>query len=184
MSQTSDRALVKQTQAGHTEAYGELVQRYQNTVFNVCYRLLGERRDAEDLTQEAFIRAFQRLASYDTERHFGPWIRRVAANLCYNHIKSVAPPHLLLDEERDLPDNNLEVGPEADRIYVENKEYLREAISSLPAQYRMVIELRHYQELSYAEISAELDLSLSDVKSHLFRARKQLAKRLKKHEFA
>ncbi|MBW8010551.1 MAG: sigma-70 family RNA polymerase sigma factor [Chloroflexi bacterium] len=184
MSQTSDRALVKQTRAGQTEAYGELVQRYQNTVFNVCYRLLGERRDAEDLTQEAFIRAFQRLASYDLERHFGPWIRRMAANLCYNHLKIAASPHHLLDEERDYPANTQKSSPEVERIYVENKEFLREVITSLPAHYRMAIELRHYQELSYAEISAELNLPLSDVKSHLFRARKQLAKRLKIHEFA
>ena len=91
MSQPSDGSLVSETQRGETEAFGELVRRYQNSVFNVCFRMLTERRDAEDLTQETFMRAYQRLGSFDKERAFGPWIRRVAANLCLNHIKALKP---------------------------------------------------------------------------------------------
>src|SRR5690349_23941862 len=102
MPDPSDQDLVRLTRAGQPEAFGDLVRRYQASVFNVCYRLLGERASAEDLAQEAFIRAHARLAQYDLARPFGPWIRRVAANLCLNHLadrKSSVP----LDEERDRP---------------------------------------------------------------------------------
>ena len=179
MSQPSDGSLVSQTQRGETEAFGELVRRYQNSVFNVCYRMLAERRDAEDLTQETFIRAYQRLGSFDKERSFGPWIRRVAANLCLNHIKAQKPAAILLDDERDYGAakgrNNLELKQELR----EEKGNIRDVILELPPNYRAAIELRHYQELSYKEIGLQLNIPISDVKSHLFRARQELAKRIR-----
>ncbi|MFQ5342877.1 MAG: RNA polymerase sigma factor [Anaerolineae bacterium] len=179
MADLSDRALVVRTRRGDVDAFGELVKRYQNPVFNVCFRLLGERQEAEDLTQECFVRAFQRLDSFDVDRPFGPWVRRVAANLCLNHLQRFAPARLPLDDEADFPQPATWANPEAVRERTERAEALRAAILTLPAHYRAVIELRHFQELSYAEISAELSIPLSDVKSHLFRARKQLARMLK-----
>ncbi len=179
MADLSDRALVLRTRRGEVDAFGELVQRYQNPVFNVCFRLLGERQEAEDLTQECFVRAFQRLDSFDVERPFGPWVRRVATNLCLNHLQRFAPARLSLDDEADFPQPATWANPEAVRERAERAEALRAAILTLPAHYRAVIELRHFQELSYAEIAAELGIPLSDVKSHLFRARKQLARMLK-----
>ena len=179
MSQPSDGSLVSQTQRGETEAFGELVRRYQNSVFNVCYRMLAERRDAEDLTQETFIRAYQRLGSFDKERAFGPWIRRVAANLCLNHIKAQKPATALIDDERDYQYETGEYNLEGKQQRSEEKGDIRAAILELPANYRAAIELRHYQEMSYKEISSQLNLPVSDVKSHLFRARKLLAKRIR-----
>ena len=88
MNAPSDRDLILRTKRGETEAFGELVTRYQTSVFNVCYRILHERGEAEDLAQEAFIRAYDRIHTFDIEREFGPWIRRVAANLCLNHLES------------------------------------------------------------------------------------------------
>jgi len=84
MPDPSDRDLALRARRGDAEAFGELVRRYQASVFNVCYRLLGERREAEDLAQEAFIRAYERLDTFDADLPFGPWMRRVAANLCLN----------------------------------------------------------------------------------------------------
>jgi len=179
MADPSDRDLVLRTRRGEVEAFGELVRRYQTSVFNVCYRLLGERREAEDLAQESFIRAFQRLDTFDIDRPFGPWVRRVAANLCLNYLQRFAPPHLPLDDEGNARLQATWADPEATRERAERAEALRAAILALPAPYRAVVELRHFQELSYAEISAELSIPLSDVKSHLFRARKQLARMLK-----
>src|SRR3989304_10198768 len=91
MDEASDRQLVARTRGGEADAFGELVGRYQNSVFNVCYRLLGDPAEAEDLAQEAFLRAFRRLASFDAERPFGPWMRRVAANLCLNMLQQRRP---------------------------------------------------------------------------------------------
>ena len=179
MAEIPDRHVVLQTRHGEVEAFGELVRRYQNAVFNVCYRMLGNRREAEDLAQESFIRAFQRLDTFDIERPFGPWMRRLAANLCLNHLQQRRPSNLPLDAETDLAAQAPWANPEAARERTERAEALRAAILELPAHYRAVIELRHFQELSYAEISDVLGIPLSDVKSHLFRARKQLARRLK-----
>jgi RNA polymerase sigma-70 factor (ECF subfamily) len=185
----SDHELALSALGGETEAFGELVQRYQASVFNVCYRLVGERREAEDLTQEAFIRAYQRFDLYDVERPIGPWVRRVAANLCLNRLQSQQAGRISLDEERELEDEQDRAtpvdadrpldNPEALRQQAETAEAVRQALLSLPPHYRVVVELRHFQELSYAEIADLLKIPISDVKSHLFRARQLLAKRLK-----
>ena len=174
MNTPTDRDLLLRARRGETEAYGELVTRYQTGVFNVCYRILHNRSDAEDLAQETFIRAYDRLYTFDLERDFSPWIRRVAANLCLNYLeaqKSVAE----LNEDRD-EDKTQSPGEQVE--VKERSEQIRTALASLPPHYRVVVELRHYQDLSYDEIANELEIPLSDVKSHLFRARKLLAEKL------
>jgi RNA polymerase sigma-70 factor (ECF subfamily) len=174
MNASSDRDLIVRARRGENDAFGELVTRYQTGVFNVCYRLLHELGEAEDLAQETFMRAYDRLHTFDLEREFGPWIRRIAANLCLNYLEArkVAAP---LDEERDADESQR---PEAMTEVRERGAQIRDALASLPPQYRVVVELRHYQELSYDEIANELNIPLSDVKSHLFRARKLLAEKL------
>ena len=174
MTAPTDRDLIQHTRRGDTAAFGMLVTRYQAGVFNVCYRILHERTDAEDMAQETFIRAYERLNTFDEEREFGPWIRRVAANVCLNQLESrrVTTP---LDEDRDADETQR---PEKQAEVRERSEQIRNALAALPPRYRVVVELRHYQELSYNEIAAELNISLSDVKSHLFRARKLLAEKL------
>ena len=174
MTAPTDRDLILRARRGDAEAYGELVTRYQTSVFNVCYRILHERGEAEDLAQESFMRAFDRLDTFDIEREFGPWLRRVAANLCLNYLESQHST-AKLDDERDAGESQR---PEAVVEVHERSEQIRRALASLPAQYRVVIELRHYQELSYDEIADEMNIPLSDVKSHLFRARKLLAEKL------
>jgi RNA polymerase sigma-70 factor (ECF subfamily) len=174
MTAPTDRDLILRARRGDAEAYGELVTRYQRSVFNVGYRILHERSEAEDLAQESFMRAYDRLDTFHIEREFGPWIRRVAANLCLNYLESQ---HSTadIDDERDANESQR---PEAVVEVHERSEQIRRALASLPAHYRVVIELRHYQELSYDEIAAEMNIPLSDVKSHLFRARKILAEKL------
>ncbi|MFN8399399.1 MAG: sigma-70 family RNA polymerase sigma factor [Anaerolineales bacterium] len=174
MNAPTDRDLILRARRGDPEAYGDLVTRHQTGVFNVCYRILHNRADAEDLAQETFIRALDRLHTFDLEREFSPWIRRVAANLCLNHIEAQKP-SAPLDEERDEDKTQ---GPGEQVEVKERSEQIRSALASLPPHYRLVVELRHYQELSYDEIASELNIPLSDVKSHLFRARKLLAEKL------
>lgn len=179
-----DRQLVAQTLGGRPDAYGELVRRYQTAVYNVAYRLVGERQEALDLAQDAFVRAYHGLASFDPERPFGPWIARIATNVALAALGRRRVPTVPLgralgggDDEREpieaaLPDPAR--GPEGDFLAAERGAELRRAILALPPHYRAVIELRHFQDRSYEEIAAALGLPLSDVKSHLFRARKLL----------
>ena len=174
MNTPTDRDLLLRARRGETEAYGELVTRYQTGVFNVCYRILHNRSDAEDLAQETFIRAYDRLYTFDLERDFSPWIRRVAANLCLNYLEAQKPV-AELNEDRD-EDKTQSPGEQVE--VKERSEQIRTALASLPPHYRVVVELRHYQDLSYDEIANELEIPLSDVKSHLFRARKLLAEKL------
>jgi RNA polymerase sigma-70 factor, ECF subfamily len=175
MNAPADRDLILRARRGDVEAYGELVTRHQTSVFNVCYRILHERGEAEDMAQETFLRAHSRLEGFDLERPFGPWIRRVAANVCLNQLESQKVT-LELDDERDADQGER---PEAIHEARERSEQIRSALASLPVHYRAVIELRHYQEMSYDEIALELKIPLSDVKSNLFRARKLLAEKLK-----
>jgi RNA polymerase sigma-70 factor (ECF subfamily) len=177
MPELTDQALVLGALRGEVQAYGELVRRYQTSVYNVCYRMMGERQAAEDRAQDAFVRAYQRLDTFDVERPFGPWIRRVATNLCLNHLNRAGPETAPLDEEYVAVAGLGE--PEKELQRHERDRSLRLALSSLPPHYRAVIELRHYQELSYAEISTVLGLSMSEVKTHLYRARRALAARLR-----
>lgn len=175
MDAPSDRDLILNARRGDAGAFGELVTRHQTSVFNVCYRILHERGEAEDMAQESFIRAHGKLDSFDVERPFGPWIRRVAANVCLNHLESQKVT-TELDDEKDADDSqSLEKQVEVK----ERSEQIRAALASLPVNYRAVVELRHYQEMSYDEIANELKIPLSDVKSNLFRARKLLAEKLK-----
>ncbi len=170
--------LAWRARAGDPAAFGELVRRHQASIYNVCYRMLGERSAAEDLAQEACIRAFERLDRFDASRPFGPWIRRVAANLCLNHLEQRAPPSQALDDE--TPDGAAQ-DPAAAMEQAETAASLRAALLALPPRYRAAVELRHFQGLSYAEMAATMGRPLSDVKSDLFRARRLLAQRLK-HE--
>ena len=178
MAVSGDQALVRRTLAGDLDAFGELIQLYQSSVFNVCYRVLGNRHDAEDLTQEAFIRAYKHLASYDQERPFGPWMRTLAANLCYNKLKRIEVTQVALEDERDIetmspttnPENALEISQEHQALY--------QAIWELPHSQRITLELRHFQGLSYQEMAEVMKLPLNTVRSHLYRGRQKLAELL------
>ena len=175
MAVSGDQALVKKVLSGDLDAYGELVQIYQTSVFNVCCRVLGNRRDAEDLTQEAFLRAYNNLGSYDPGRPFGPWMRTLAANLCYNKLNRRELPRVDLVDERDLPEKDTIHNPEKVLEISQENQKLYQALWDLPHQYRIAVELRHFQELSYQEMAQTLNLPLNTVRSHLYRGRQKLA---------
>ena len=181
MQANDDGVLVSQVRKGNLEAYGELVRRYQGSVFGVCYRMLGGRQEAEDLAQDAFLRGYERLETFDLAYPFGPWIRRVAANLCLNRLQRRQPVLLEFDDEAGLRGAPPGPSPESAAEKRQEAQAIRQAILELPPMYRAVIELRHFQDASYEEIAATLRLPLSDVKSHLYRARRTLSRRLADH---
>lgn len=157
-------------------SFGELVQRYQASVFGVCYRLLGDSAEAEDLAQEAFLRAFRRLESYDVERPFGPWMRRVAANLCLNALQGRRQAPAELDDEVDEVAGDPSDMPEMARDRADLAGRVRAGLLRLPDHYRAVIELRHYQDMSYDQMAAALRISVGEVRTRLFRARRMMAR--------
>ena len=174
-----DQTLINKSLSGDLESYGELINQYQKAVYNVCYRITGNKQDAEDISQETFIRAYKYLNNFDNEKPFGPWIKKIAANLSLNAIKSKESTHVFLDEKVISSKSN---NPEKEISKQENQEIIHQAIISLSPKQRTVIELRHYQDLSYKEISEALNIPITDVKSHLFRGRRKLAKKLKEYE--
>lgn len=191
MTAISDRQLIQQAQSGQSEAFGLLVKRYQTAVYNVALRMFGQGVEAEDATQEAFIRAYKALARFDTSRPFAPWIKRITVNVCLNIIDSkqnqtqtVATDIKRGDEEQgDMDDwQHRMPTPEQNLEEQERSQRLREAIQSLPPNYRAVVEYRHFQDLSYDQIAEAMNRPVSSVKSDLFRARKLLATKLKEEE--
>lgn len=173
----SEKDLTHRAAQGDHDAFAEIIHCHQQSVFNVAYRLHGNAQDAEDATQETFIRAYRFLAGFDPQRPMGPWLKRIAVNVCLQRLEK-SPIEQILDEEMLIPTDPA-IGPEK---FVEEhalQDRIRIELMRLPPRFRAVIEMRHYQDLSYEEIAATLERPLSDVKSDLFRARKLLAERLK-----
>jgi len=182
MTTPTDQQLAARALEGDQNAFGKLVLRYQKSVFNVCYRILGIRQDAEDLTQEAFLRAHRKLSLYDPTRPFGPWIRVLAANLCRNSFSGQPPPAVPLLDEHDHPGREIRRGPERALELSEDHREMYRALWQLPTHHRLAVELRHFQGLSYQDMAEALDLPLNTVRSHLYRGRQKLAQLLKNHE--
>lgn len=173
-----EQVLIKKVKKGDLDAYGVIIQDYQSSVFNVCYRVLGNRQEAEDLTQEAFLRAYHQISSFDLSRPFGPWMRTLAANLCYNHLKKARLNRVPLEDERDTIKDDPKYGPEGALEIDQEHKALYQAIWKLPEVQRIALELRHFQGLSYREMAEALHLPLNTVRSHLFRGRQKLAELL------
>jgi RNA polymerase sigma-70 factor (ECF subfamily) len=177
LDEATERELIRLAQRGDADAFGRLVSCYQQTVFNIAYRLTGDRQEAKDVAQEAFVKTYQTLDRFDLQRPLAPWLGRITTNTALNWIKKRRP-EIEMDEETLLADPT--PSPEAQTIAAETSTQLRAAIAALPPNYRAVIELRHFQSLSYQEMSKSLNAPISDVKSWLFRARRRLRRKLRR----
>ncbi len=165
--------LIVQAQAGNLFAFEELVRRYQRRVYAVALRIARRHDVADDVVQEACVRAHQNLSRFDVTRPFGPWICRIAANLAINHLRSPE------SREDELPEGHQET-PAAGQdalsgvLEQEAQRVLAQAVAQLPLEQRVVFVLRTSEELSYKEIAEELQISEGTVMSRLFRARERL----------
>jgi RNA polymerase sigma-70 factor (ECF subfamily) len=182
MAAAKERKLIEQVQKGDLDAYGEIIRAYQASVFNVCLRILGNVQEAEDLAQDAFLRAYRNISHYDPSRPFGPWVRVLAANLCYNHLKKARLTWVELEDERGYPDHGSQRDPEAWLEISQANQDLYQQIWQLPENQRVALELRHFQGLSYREMAATMNLPLNTVRSHLYRARRTLAESMVEEE--
>ena len=160
------------------EAYSELVYTFQDAVYNLCYRMLGNRVEAEDASQEAFMKAFTNLERYDTERSFKTWLLSITSNHCIDRLRKRRMKFLSLDEP--LPSNlqlaisEDEPGPERTTMQNQRSEYIQQLIDDLSPDDRAGIVLKYWYDYTYAEIAEVLDTTESAIKSRLFRARQQL----------
>lgn len=185
-SRTEDSAVIAEALAGDNRAYERLMDKYHDAIFNFIYRMVRDREQVEDLTQEAFIKAFASLKSFNEEFAFSTWLYKIATNNCIDYIRKKKLQMFSIDkpiESKDsdfafeLPDDSFE----ADRELISDQRasMLNEAIEQLPEKYRLVIRLRHVEERSYEEIAKLLKLPIGTVKAHIFRARELLYKQLR-----
>lgn len=167
---SSDTELIRSARQGDLSAFGALVERYQEKVVNVIYRLCGDPELAQDVAQEAFVRAWQKLPQYDIQRPFQNWLLRIAANIAISHLRQAKP---TVDIEK-VQLGSMHENPD---ILVEEKQrdaYIRQAILDLPVASRSVLILREYEGFSYKEISDALQIPIGTVMSRLNYARTQL----------
>jgi RNA polymerase sigma-70 factor (ECF subfamily) len=183
MADSGEKGLAGNMLKGDLDAYEVLIKEHQASVFNVCYRITGNRQEAEDLTQEAFIRAYQKLSRYDPSRPFGPWMRTLAANLCYNHLKKGRLQRVPLEDEKDQLKDNPSNDPENLLEISQGHRELYQALWKLPNNQRIALELRHFQGLSYQNMAEVLNLPLNTVRSHLYRGRQKLTEFLKEEDY-
>lgn len=180
----NETALILQAQQGRDDAFTLLVEQYQTAVFNLCYRMLGEVELAEDAAQETFLRAYTNLASYDRQRSFATWLLSVSAHYCIDRLRRKRHVVISMDAENDddeavfeLPDQAA-VNPEREMVRREEQHEIQIALQKLDAQDRAAIVLRYWYDFSEVEIAESLNLTVSAVKSRLFRARKTVARQL------
>lgn len=161
------------------DAFAEIVYSFQDAVYNLCYRMLGERTEAEDATQEAFIRAYNNLHRYDVGRKFKTWLLSIASNHCIDRLRKRRLKYLSLDEplpgSLELAMTSDQVSPEAHTVRTEQSEYIQGILDDLSPDDRAGIILKYWYDYSYAEIAEVLDTTESAIKSRLFRARRALA---------
>lgn len=166
-----DAELVRRCLQGDTEAFRPLVEAYQGVLFNVAYRMVHDREEARDLVQGAFVKAWEKLGTYDPAHQFFSWIYRILVNDSLNVLRKGARVRPL-EASWEGP---AEGGPERDLEARETERRVREALMELPADSRAVVVLRHFAELSYAEMAVALAIPEKTVKSRLFTARHRLA---------
>ena len=169
-----DRDLVAGTLAGDGEAFAVLVERYERAVYNVALRMLRDTEDAKDTAQEAFLKAFRSLRTFKPEAKFSTWILTIAYNAsCDRLAKRKRDTAVELTERADTGP-----GPAEEAEREDEARRLRAAIDALPDRYRAVITLYHLQALQYDEIATILRLPMGTVKTHLFRGKELLRRRL------
>lgn len=160
-------------------AYAKLMERYRDSIYFMLLKMVNNEDDADDLTIEAFGKAFKRLEQYSPTYAFSTWLFKIASNNCIDFLRKKKKVLLSIDSEFENEDGEkssfeLEDGqktPDETFIQKQRFELMREVVTKLKPRYRQLIELRYFKELSYEEISQELDIPLGTVKAQLFRAR-------------
>jgi RNA polymerase sigma-70 factor (ECF subfamily) len=176
-------SLIEQCLAGDQRAWEQVVRQNWRKVFNVAYKFVGKHDEAEDLTQDIFLKIFRALSTFDRRANFQTWIISISRNLCIDHYRSVRKERQTI--ARDVDSNDLqpatsERGPYQVAEHLDLRAQLRQALETLPVTLRTAVVLRDLQELSYQEIADRLGLPEGTVKSRINRGRIELAHQLKR----
>ena len=187
-SNLSDKAnqdciLVDRARNGDQKAYAELMGRYRDAIYFMLIKMVNNATDAEDLTIEAFGKAFRNLGQYTPSFAFSTWLFKIATNNCIDFIRKKRGSTISLGQSVDQDESLFHtesirsdtMDPEMSMIYKQKVKLMRDVVAKLKPRYRMLVELRYFQEYSYEEISNELNLPVGTVKAQLFRARELLS---------
>jgi len=175
--------LVALCQSGNKAAFRKLVEETEENVYNLAYQMLGNRQEAEDATQEVYLRVWRSLPDFRGDAKFTTWLYRITKNSCLNRRRDFAKELRVIDDEETLRRSIASSSnPVEDTMAEEQKFTLWQTVSRLPRKYRLVITLFYQQQLTYQEIAKLLSVPLGTVKAHLNRARKALAKRLRRKQ--
>lgn len=179
-----DIELIRRIQKGDEGAFEEIVRRYSNRIINLATQIMGSQDDGWDIAQEVFISVWRNIKSFNTDKNFYPWIRKITINACYEelrkrkrHIESSLDDVEDDEPSIDLPDKTY--SPEDIFDEIELKEVVEKALNSLPEHYRVTLWLRIIENLSYEEIAETLNINIGTVKSRLNMARKLMQDKLK-----
>ena len=186
---TTNEDLMRRVRLGNKYAFEALIRRHQRSVLNFIFRFMGNRTEAEDLTQEVFLRIWKAAGTYKPEAKFTTWLYRIATNLCINKQRAIRIRRLFAEsrseEQRRGSKDAFVIGegaelltPEDRLIDSEQSVRLLNALKELPTSQRLAVVLKIYDEMSYQEISQIMDRSISAVDSLLIRAKKNLRKKL------
>ena len=175
--------LIQRCLHGDQVAWEQIVKQHWRKVFNVAYKFVGKHDEAEDLTQDIFLKIFKSLDTFDRRANFQTWLISVSRNLCIDHYRSVRKERETIDRQVDaneLTPAAKEPGPIAALEQRDRVALLRQALSALPDSLRQAVVLRDIQELSYQEIAERLDLPEGTVKSRINRGRTELARQVRR----
>jgi RNA polymerase sigma-70 factor (ECF subfamily) len=173
----SESTWVQRARAGDQSAFSSLVETYQTPVYNLAYRLLGSQLEAEDAAQEAFIRAYTRLHTYDPNRKFSSWLLAITSHYCIDVLRKRRIKTLPLDELPPLVDLSMPQSTQPEQVVVrrQNAAAVQNLLALLPRAYRTPVILRYWYDMSYREIAETMGLNEGTVKTRLYRARLKLA---------
>jgi RNA polymerase sigma-70 factor, ECF subfamily len=174
----TEQTILEKVKAGDHRAFGILVDGHKDEAFTLAVRLLGSREEAEETVQDAFLRAYQALASFRGESRFGTWLYRIVYNLCLTRMARRRPRTEPLEALTDEGGDDAVAAESVDLLEkLDQEEFMRclqESLGSLPVPHRTAVELFYLQEQSYEEIATIMDVPLGTVKTYLFRARTRL----------
>lgn len=181
-----DLSLVEMAKNGDNKAYERLLKKYRKSVYYMLLKMVNNADDAEDLTQEAFAKAFNSLHKFDPKYAFSTWLFRIATNNCIDFIRKKRVQTISIDNPYESDEGDTmsfdirdpDLNPNEVMLKNQRKEYIQMAVDKLPDKYKILVELRYFQELSYEEVAEELELPLGTVKAQLFRARELLNQEL------
>jgi RNA polymerase sigma-70 factor (ECF subfamily) len=175
--EATETTWVQRARRGDQAAFASLVESYQTPVYNLAYRMLGSRSEAEDAAQEAFIRAYTRLHTYDPSRKFSSWLLAITSHYCIDVLRKRRIQTLPLDELPPLVELSMPRTTQPEQVIVRKQDdsAVQKLVDVLPRAYRTPVILRYWYDMSYREIAETMGLNEGTVKTRLYRARLKLA---------